>query len=103
MMVTLQDRIIDAETFSVRVRPRGQVTIPQTMRHNLALNIGDTVVLWQLGEVILLSPKPLRVPQLVDQFSELMEMESISLADLLQGLEDERAILWRERQASYQL
>jgi hypothetical protein len=56
------------------------------------------LTLLQVGDVVLLTPKQPQVPQLADRIAALMEKEEISLADLLLGLAEERAAIWRERQ-----
>jgi hypothetical protein len=48
-------------------------------------------------DVIVLTPRQPQVPRLADQIVALMEEEGVSLADLLQGLKEEREIIWRRR------
>jgi AbrB family looped-hinge helix DNA binding protein len=81
----------------VRLRKRGQITLPQTVRDSLGLSEGDILTLLQIGEVVMLAPKQPQVPRLADRIAGLMEEEGISLADLLQGLKEEREAIWRER------
>ena len=40
----------------VRLRQRGQITIPQAVRDNLGVREGDLLTLFQLGDVIVLTP-----------------------------------------------
>lgn len=82
---------------SVRLRKRGQITLPQTVRDNLGLGEGDILMLLQMGEVIVLTPRQPQVSRLADKIVGLMEEEGVSLADLLQGLKEERETIWRER------
>lgn len=86
-------------TFAVRVRERGQITLPQPARTSLSVNPGDMLNLVQVGDIWLLSTKRPVTPQLAQEFTALMEEESVSLADLLQGLEEERKLIWQERYA----
>jgi len=81
----------------VRLRKRGQITIPQAVRDNLGVSEGDILTLLQMGDVIMLTPRQPQVPRLADKIAGLMEEESVSLADLLQGLKEEREAIWRER------
>lgn len=74
----------------VRLRERGQLTIPQSVRDRLGLNDGDILTLVQLGDVIVLSPREPQVPKLADKIVKMMEEEGVSLVDLLSGLKEER-------------
>jgi len=98
MSSTLQDSNIDVRTYPVRLRGRGQITVPQTVRDNLQVTEGDVLTLLQAGDLILLTPKQPKVPELADKIAALMEAENVTLADLLLGLEEERQTIWQERQ-----
>lgn len=87
-------------TYAARLRPRGQVTIPQPVRQSLSLNQGDILTVVQIGDTILLTPRKLRTPALAEQFTQIMEEEGVTLADLLAGLTEERERIHRERQTS---
>lgn len=98
MVSILQDASSDIKTYPIRLRGRGQITVPQTVRDALDVSEGDILTLFQVGDVILLTPKQPQVPRLADKIADLMEAEGVSLADLLAGLEEEREAAWRERQ-----
>lgn len=85
-------------SYSIRLRERGQLTLPKTVRQNLSVDQGDMLNLVQIGEAFLLSPQRPLLPQLSEEFSTIMEDENISLAELLQGLGEERKAIWQERQ-----
>lgn len=86
--------------FTVRVRERGQITLPQSVRNSLAVDTGDTLNLVQIDDILLLSPRQTMIPRLSQEFTELMQEEGVTLAELLQGLEEERKLIWQERQAN---
>ncbi len=86
------------DTYVVRLRARGQLTLPQSVRDEWYISEGDVLTLTKIDGVVVLSPKQLLIPRLTEEFSAIMEQEGVSLADLLQGLEDERKQIWRERQ-----
>lgn len=90
---------IDVKINPVRLRGRGQITIPQTVRDSLNVTEGDLLTLLQVGDVILLTPRQPQVPRLADKIVDMMEAEGVSLADLLSGLKEERE-MWRERQGN---
>lgn len=82
--------------FTVRVRERGQITLPQSVRASLAVDAGDTLSLVQIDDILLLSPRQVAIPKLSQEFTALMDEDGVSLAELLQGLEEERKLIWQE-------
>jgi bifunctional DNA-binding transcriptional regulator/antitoxin component of YhaV-PrlF toxin-antitoxin module len=87
-------------TYTVRLRERGQLTLPQTVRRDLAVDDGDILELVQMDDLVWLFPRRALLPKLSKEFTALMEAESVSMADLLQGLEEQRKAIARERQIS---
>ncbi len=84
--------------YTVRLRERGQITLPQSVRNNLAVDTGDTLNLVQIDDILLLSPRQALIPKLSQEFTELMKEEGLSLAELLQGLEEERRLIQQEKE-----
>lgn len=74
----------------VRLRERGQLTVPQQFRERLALQEGDIVDFVQIGDTLVLTPRTLRVPAVADRFTDLMDEAGVTLADLLSGLAEDR-------------
>jgi AbrB family looped-hinge helix DNA binding protein len=91
--------VTSLKTYDVRLRQRGQITVPQEVRKQLNMRDGDTLALVQVGSTLLLTPKRPVVPLLADRIVELMEAEGVTLADLLIGLKEERAAIYQERWA----
>ena len=89
----------DTKTYTVRLRDRGQLTIPKSVREKLPAAEGDTLTLIQLDDLLILSPREARVPPLQARFREQMEEAGVNLADLLEGLAEEREAIDRERSA----
>ena len=83
--------------YMVRMRERGQITLPKPVRNSLALATGDTLNLVQIDDVVFLSPRQTMIPRLSQEFTELMQEEGVTLAELLQGMEEERQLIWQER------
>ena len=83
----------EIQTFSVSLQANGQVTVPVALREHLQLSEGDQLPLIQVGDLVLLSPKALVVPRLVEQVTTLRKAEGISLGELLDGLQAERHFL----------
>lgn len=90
------------QTYTVRLRERGQITIPQAIRDKWAANANDPDVLnlIEIGDALFLSPKRLLLPELSKQFSSLMDEAGVSLADLLEGLAKERQSIYEEKYGS---
>ena len=87
----------DTKTYTVRLRDRGQVTIPKPVREQLPAAEGDLLTLLQIDDLLSRAPQELRVPTLQARFREEMEEADVSLADLLEGLAAERDAIYRER------
>ena len=88
-------------TYAVRLRERGQLTLPQAVRRDLAVDKGDILTLVQIDNLAVLTRRSTLLPKLSEEFTAIMKDDGVSLADLLQGLEQEREQLWRERQADH--
>ena len=76
-------------TYPIKVRDRGQVTIPQNVREQWSTQPGDVMTLVQFDDFVLLAPTVLRTPSLSKQFSQIMDDEGLSLVELLEGLAQE--------------
>ena len=85
------------KTYPVRLRSRGQITIPQTIRDDLDVGEGDFLTLIKGGGFVLLLTKQAEATELTRKFSKLMSEAGVTLADLLEGLEEERTAIWEER------
>ncbi|MBE9157220.1 AbrB/MazE/SpoVT family DNA-binding domain-containing protein [Nodosilinea sp. LEGE 06152] len=96
-MPSTPDRADSAtQTFSVTVQAHGQITVPEAVQDQLSLTEGAQLTLVQVGDLILLSPKLLRVNDLANQITNLRETADLTLDDLLDGLTAEREGLWLE-------
>ena len=85
------------QTYTVRLRNRGQVSIPRDVRDKMMAEEGDILTLLQIDDLMLLTRRQPRVPVLTEQFTAEMENAGVSLADLLKGLSEEREAIYRER------
>ncbi len=93
----LNNPMIDSQPFTVRMRSRGQVTIPRKLRDTLSIEDGDMLTFMQVGKGVFLMPKPPRVYELAKEISEIMEQEGVTLADLLEDLPKIREEILQER------
>ena len=85
------------QTYTVQIRERGQLTLPRKVRTQMSLDAGDALTLVQINDIIVLSPRQPAIPKLAGEFSQLMDEADVTLADLLQGLDEERERIWHER------
>jgi len=88
-------------TYAVRLRDRGQLTLPQAVRKELAVDDGDILTLVQIDDLAIITRRSSLLPKLSQEFTAIMKEDGGSLAELLQGLEEEREQIWRERQADH--
>jgi len=88
-------------TYAVRLRDRGQLTLPQAVRKELAVNDGDILTLVQVDDLAIITRRSSLLPKLSQEFTAIMKEDGVSLAELLQGIEEEREQIWRERQADH--
>jgi len=88
-------------TYAVRLRDRGQLTLPQAVRKELAVDDGDILTLVQIDDLAIITRRSSLLPKLSQEFTAIMKEDGVSLAELLQGLEEEREQIWRERQADH--
>lgn len=89
--------IMTLPVYAIRLRERGQLTLPQAVRKSLDLSAGVVLTLVQIDNVLLLSRRESEIPELSQQFSVLMQEAGVSLAELLEGLDEERELIWKER------
>jgi len=97
--ITSQETDVQIQQFPIILGQGVEITIPQLLQDSLNVNQGDTLVLLQIGNLILLAPKQPQIPQLIDRIVTIMENENVSLTDLLAGLEAEREAIWQEKQS----
>ena len=74
----------------VRIRSRGQLTIPQDLREALDLDEETGLNVFRVGKVLLMTPKRLKRAALTSEVEREMKREGLTLADLLKDLKDQR-------------
>jgi len=57
----------------------------------------EALTLMQIDDLSMLMQRASLLPKLSEEFTTIMKEDGVSLADLLQGLEQEREQIWRER------
>ncbi len=74
----------------IRVRARGQLTIPQDLREALNLDEETGLNVFRVGKVLLMTPKPLQRASLASEVEREMKREGLTLDDLLKDLKNQR-------------
>ena len=75
----------------LRIRRRGIITLPASLRKKYKLEEGQILTIIDLGEgTILLTPKVSQVDKLANQIAEELKDENVNLEDLLQTLNEVR-------------
>ena len=74
----------------VRIRSRGQLTIPQDLREALNLDEETGLNVFRVGKVLLMTPKRLQRVALSSDVEREMKREGLTLEDLLKDLKDQR-------------
>jgi len=74
----------------VRVRSRGQLTIPQDMREALSLDENIGLNIFRVGKVLIMSPKRLQRASLAKEVEREMKRRGMTLKDLISDLRVQR-------------
>ncbi len=82
---------------TLTLRKRGTLTLPADLREKYCLEEGEPLTFLDLGGVFVLAPRVPFVPKLVDEFERLREESGLSVEELLEGLDEQRRKLYKER------
>lgn len=81
----------------VRLRGRGQLTIPKGLRKALRLDKERTLSVFSIGRSLIFTPRKLARVSLAKEFQRAMKKQGLTLADMLKELRAQRRQLARER------
>jgi AbrB family looped-hinge helix DNA binding protein len=84
---------------TVRIRERGQVTIPSSFRKDLGLGENDTLNMVKIDEMLILTPRRLFGDAVSRKVESAMRRKGLTLDDLLANLKDQRKKYSREAHA----
>jgi AbrB family looped-hinge helix DNA binding protein len=85
---------------TVRIRERGQVTIPAEYRKDLGLEENDTVNIIKADDALILTRKKLAGDTVAGKFEKAMKKKGMTLDSLLEELRKQRAKYGRETYGS---
>lgn len=86
-----------AESRSVKLRNRGVLTLPKSLREKYDLGEGDALHLVDAGGAFVLPPMQPMVPSLSRKIEELREESGLSAEELLTRLQEERTTIANTR------
>jgi AbrB family looped-hinge helix DNA binding protein len=73
---------------SVRIRDKGQITIPSEIRERLDMELGTVMDVRQVGEAIVIYPRQSKVDELVKSVQQSMAEHGVDLEQLLAELRE---------------
>jgi bifunctional DNA-binding transcriptional regulator/antitoxin component of YhaV-PrlF toxin-antitoxin module len=82
---------------TVKVRGRGQLTIPASLRKDLNLDDDADLTVVKVGDVLLLTPRKLIGDSVAKKAARAMKQSGLKLDDLLADLNTQRERYNRER------
>lgn len=83
----------------VKLRERGQVTIPYAYRKDLGLGKEEMLNILKIGDVLILVPRPLAGDALSRKIESAMRKKELSLDSLLSNLKEQRKKYYKESYA----
>jgi len=92
----MEDAMKAARSTVSEIRQRGQLTIPKDIREASKLEEGQEVSIIPLGESILVTPKRLELDEARRRIRNIIRTTGLAAADVLAGLEEERAGLFED-------
>jgi bifunctional DNA-binding transcriptional regulator/antitoxin component of YhaV-PrlF toxin-antitoxin module len=82
---------------TIRLRDKGVITLPISLRRKYSLRAGDVFSLSDLGDgAFVLTPKVSRVATLGDKVADILQAEGLMIEDILQSLDVERERYYSE-------
>lgn len=84
----------------VKMRGRGQVTIPQSLRKDLRLDDETVLTVVKAGNVLLMTPRPLQVDRLAKAAQQGLKKQGLRIEDVLEDLKRQRTRYNKEHYGS---
>ncbi len=82
---------------TVRVRQRGVLTLPASLREKYGIRPGDTFRLVDLDGIFVLTPMVPMVPELAREIERMRQEAGLTVEELLEGLREQRKRYVQER------
>ncbi len=78
------------------IKARGQLTIPKKMREMGNMDEGSVVSIIPIGDSLFITPRRLELDEARRQLGRLVKASGLSIEKLVDGLKEERAVLYKE-------
>jgi AbrB family looped-hinge helix DNA binding protein len=85
-----------AKAVIAEVKARGQLTIPKKIREMSHIEEGNVVSILPVGDSLIITPKILELDEARRQFRKLLKTSGLTVEELIEGVKEERAELFRE-------
>jgi AbrB family looped-hinge helix DNA binding protein len=82
--------------FKAEIKARGQLTIPKKVREKGNLYEGEAVSIIPIRDSVLVTPRRLDLDEARREIRKILKASGVTLEELLEGLEDEREVLFEE-------
>lgn len=79
------------------IKSRGQLTIPKKIRDEYNLEEGQLVSIIPVGNSLIITPKILELEEARRKIRKILKASGVSVEKLLEGMEEERETLYKER------
>ncbi len=83
----------------VKLRDRGQITIPSEYRKSLGLKSEDVLNILKVGDMLILVPRRLEGDLLASKMEQLMKGKGLTLDDLFEDLKQQRKKYMKDKYA----
>jgi bifunctional DNA-binding transcriptional regulator/antitoxin component of YhaV-PrlF toxin-antitoxin module len=87
----------NVQTYEIQLDADGKLALPAELRAALGMSEGDIVTLVTSGQSVSLVPTRLIVPEVAERITQIMKEEGVTLDDLLNDLDEQKELLFRER------
>lgn len=84
------------KSFVTSIKARGQVTIPKQVRGMSHLEEGQTVSVIPIGDSVLITPRRLELDEARRQMRRILKESGLTMEEILAGIEEERAKLYKQ-------
>jgi AbrB family looped-hinge helix DNA binding protein len=85
-----------AKAAVAEIKARGQLTIPKKIRETSHIEEGNVVSILPVGDSLIITPKRLELDEARRQLKKLLKASSLTIEELIEGLKEERAELFKE-------
>lgn len=77
-------------TYTIQIRQRGVITIPNEVRQEYGLDEDDVLTLVDLGGAFVITPKLSAVPKLAREIEKKRESAGVSIEELIETVQRDR-------------